>query len=125
MPSYDVAQATADPRTEDSDRRWLQRGLALVVGAFVAAPALPETTGQASLVLTIVAGAALAVLLQRAAPVTSRARSTGLLAAGVAGVLLALSTSFGLVAADAHPWVAVPTLVAAALTLALARLADR
>lgn len=118
-----------DPRvdltTDHRDRSWLQVGLALLVGAFVASPALPETAGQVGLVFTLVAAAALAVLLQRGAPAVSRTRSSSLLASGVAGGLLLLSTSFGLVAADAHPWVAVPALAAAALTFALARLADR
>ncbi len=108
-----------------TDRTWLQVGMALLVGAFVASPALPETSGQAGLVLTLFGGAVLAVLLQRDAPTLSRARSTTLTLAGGSGALLLLSTSFGLVAADAHPWVVAPAVAAAGLVLALARLADR
>lgn len=107
-----------------ADRTWLQVGMALLVGALVASPALPETSGRAGLVLTLLGGAVLAVRLQRDAPTLSRARSTTLCVAGGAGALALLSTSFGLVAADAHLWVAAPAVAASALVLALARLAD-
>ncbi len=108
-----------------TERTWLQVGVALLVGAFVASPALPETSGQAGLVLTLVAGTVLAVQLQRDAPALSRARSTTLSVAGGVGTLALLSASFGLVASDAHPWVAIPAVAAFALVLSLARLADR
>ena len=125
MGTHDHAQDTTAAPAASVERTWMQVGVALLVGAFVASPALPETSGQAALVLTLVAGTLLAVQLQRDAPALSRGRSTVLSVAGGAGALVLLSTSFALAAADPHPWVVAPPAAAAPLVLGRARLADR
>ncbi|MDN7122109.1 hypothetical protein INN71_11985 [Nocardioides sp. ChNu-153] len=108
-------------------RRGLHLVLALVVGALVSVPALPDATASSVGVVGLVAGVAVAVLLQRrpgGGGSVGRATRGLLVGAGIVGALLLLSIGFGIAAAEAPLLVAVPALVAIAMTYAIARAVD-
>lgn len=95
--------------------------LALITGAFVASPALPEPANNGGLIFTLVAGGLLVYLLQKASGDRAGAGRKAGAAVWIVGVLAMLSVNFGITAADANIWSILPALVAFALTLGMTR----
>ncbi len=93
----------------------LRMALALLVGAYVAAPAIPGASQTGSSFLVLAGIVLLAWWLQRNGLRVSR--SAGVLAG--ATVLLAYSVSLGLVASSVAAWVVLPAAVAAGVTFAV------
>jgi hypothetical protein len=108
---------------------WLYPLLAALASAYVATPAIPSDDARIAVVGLLMAGTLVALLLyQRLSGVrTGRAgsRATTLLVGLLLGVLLLLSTSYGLVA-SLNPWWALPpTAMCFALVLMGGRRFDR
>ncbi|MBO0898804.1 hypothetical protein J1G43_02345 [Cellulomonas sp. zg-ZUI22] len=106
---------------------WYLTGMAGLAAVFVAAPLLGDR--RSGLLTPLLAGALVLVtaLRQRrlVRPAGGGVAAGGTLAVLIGALLVLLSTSFGLVAADLHPWVALPVLAAGALTFLLGRRLDR
>ncbi|WP_028474160.1 hypothetical protein [Nocardioides alkalitolerans] len=113
--------------TVDPQRKGLHLALALVVGALVASPGLPELANNGALLFALAASGVILYLLRKRPAVHPRAgrvARTAAVAGAFVAALVLLSVSFGIAAADAHLWVVAPAVLAFLVTFGAARTAD-
>lgn len=108
---------------------WLYPAFGAVTALYVASPAIePEGSRRVVAGLVIASGLLLHVACRRISGVKlSRVGAPGAVILGVlmCAVLVLLSTSFGLAAADVRWWIAIPAAVSFALVVILGRQFDR
>lgn len=100
--------------------RILQVALAVLAGAFVAAPVLPDGASMGTSTFALIAGAAVVVLLARDSQASAGKAVVGV-AVAVVGTLILLSVAFGFAASDVAAFAVVPAVLAAALVYGAAR----
>lgn len=105
---------------------WYRAGMAALAAVFVAAPLLGDRrSGLLTLLLAVALVLATALRQRRLVrPAGGGVTAGWTLAVLLGALLLLLSTSFGLVAADLHAWVVLPAVAAGALTSWLASRLD-
>lgn len=127
MHDLDADRATLAGRMAAA--RWLYPAFGVITALYVAAPAIePEANRHVVAGIAIASAVLLPSAYQRISGVkVSRVgvRGTVILGVLMCATLVLLSTSFGLVAADAQWWIVIPVAVGFGLVVILGRRFDR